>query len=200
MVIPHFDLIELIKTFGYLGLSFVIFAESGLFFGFFLPGDSLLFTAGILASQGFLNIWVLLPLMAVCAIGGDSVGYWFGRKLGSWLLRQEDTWYFKKKHLHQAQKFYEKHGGKTLILARFMPAVRTFAPIVAGMADMHYETFLSYNVVGGLLWATGLTLLGYLLGNVIPNVDRYLLPIVGLIAVVSVVPALLHMRGGKQQE
>src|SRR6185369_6594104 len=100
-------------------------------------------------------------LMAICAIVGDSVGYWFGRKLGNWLLRQEDAWYFKKKHLHQAQKFYEKHGGKTLILARFMPAVRTFAPIVAGMADMHYETFLSYNIVGGILWASGLTLLGY---------------------------------------
>lgn len=195
---PHFDLIELIKAVGYVGLFATVFAESGLFFGFFLPGDSLLFTAGLLAAQGTFHIWVLLPLLAIAAIAGDSVGYWTGRKLGGWLMKQKDTFFFQKKHLVQAQRFYEKHGGKTLILARFMPAVRTFAPIVAGMANMHYDTFLSYNVIGGLLWAVGMTLLGYFLGRVIPDVDKYLLPIIGAIVVISAVPALLHMRGEKE--
>jgi len=193
----HFDLVELIKTLGYLGMFVIVFAESGLFFGFFLPGDSLLFTAGFLASQGFLNIWVLVPILVIGAILGDSTGYWMGRKFGNWLMKQKDSFFFQKHHLLRAQKFYEKHGGKTLILARFMPAVRTFAPIVAGMANMHYNTFLSFNVIGGFCWAMGMTLLGYFLGSAIPNVDKYLLPIVGAIVVISVIPALLHMRADK---
>ena len=196
----HFDLVELIKTLGYLGMFAIVFAESGLFFGFFLPGDSLLFTAGFLASQGFLNIWVLVPILIIGAILGDSTGYWMGRKFGSWLMKQKDSFFFQKHHLLRAQKFYEKHGGKTLILARFMPAVRTFAPIVAGMANMHYNTFLSFNVIGGFCWAMGMTLLGYFLGSAIPNVDKYLLPIVGAIVVISVIPALLHMRADKSPE
>lgn len=186
------NLIDLIKTGGYLGLLFITFAESGLFFGFFLPGDSLLFTAGFLASQGFLNIWILVPMLIFAAISGDSVGFWTGRKFGTWLLRQKDSFFFHRHHLFTAQKFYEKHGGKTLVLARFMPAVRTFAPIVAGMARMHYPTFLTYNVVGGVLWAAGMTLLGYFLGALIPNVDRYLLPIIGIIIILSVAPGALH--------
>ncbi|HAV15151.1 MAG TPA: hypothetical protein DCX25_02385 [Candidatus Pacebacteria bacterium] len=197
---PHFDLVELIKTLGYLGMFTIVFAESGLFFGFFLPGDSLLFTAGFLASQGFLNIWVLVPILVIGAILGDSTGYWMGRKFGNWLMKQKDSFFFQKHHLLRAQKFYEKHGGKTLILARFMPAVRTFAPIVAGMANMHYNTFLSFNVIGGFGWAMGMTLLGYFLGSAIPDVDKYLLPIVGAIVVISVVPALLHMRADKSAE
>jgi membrane-associated protein len=198
MVLPHFDLVEIIKAFGYVGVFSMVFAESGLFFGFFLPGDSLLFTAGFLASQHVFNIWVLLALCIVGAIGGDSVGYWTGRKLGGWLMNRKDTIFFQKKHLITAQEFYKKHGGKTLILARFMPAVRTFAPIVAGMAHMHYDTFLLYNVVGGFLWAVGLTLLGYFLGSAIPNVDKYLLPIIGGIVVISALPALLHLRKEKK--
>ena len=197
-MLPHFDLIEVIKTFGYVGIFSMVFAESGLFFGFFLPGDSLLFTAGFLASQHVFNIWVLLALCVVGAIGGDSVGYWTGRKLGGWLMNRKDTIFFQKKHLITAQEFYKKHGGKTLILARFMPAVRTFAPIVAGMAHMHYDTFLFYNIVGGVLWAVGLTLLGYFLGSAIPNVDKYLLPIIGGIVIISAIPAFLHLRSEKK--
>lgn len=189
----HADLPQLIQTIGYIGIFGIVFAESGLFFGFFLPGDSLLFTAGFLASQNLLNIWVLLPLLVAAAILGDSVGFWTGRKLGGWLLRQKDSFFFKKHHLFQAQEFYAKHGGKTLILARFIPAIRTFAPIVAGIADMHYGSFLSYNIFGGLLWVLGMTLLGYFLGSIIPDVDKYLLPIIGAIVVISVVPALLHL-------
>ena len=194
MVLPEFNLIELIQQVSYVGLFFIVFAESGMFFGFFLPGDSLLFTTGFLASQGLLKIWILVPLLTIAAILGDSAGYWTGRKLGGWLLRQKESFFFQKKHLFKAQKFYDQHGGKTLILARFIPAVRTFAPIVAGMAEMNYGKFLSFNIIGGIGWASGMLLLGYFLGRVIPNVDRYLLPIVGVIIVASVVPAVLHWR------
>ena len=194
---PGFNLVELVQQVSYVGLFLMVFAESGLFFGFFLPGDSLLFTAGFLASQGLLNIWVLVPLLLVGAIGGDSAGYWTGNRLGSWLLKQKESWFFQKKHLIQAQEVYHKHGGKTLILARFIPAVRTFAPIVAGMAKMEYGRFLSFNVIGGLGWAMGMTLAGYFLGRLIPGVDKYLLPIVGGIIVVSVLPGLVHLRKSK---
>lgn len=200
MTVPNVDLVQLIQSLGYVGMFAVVFAESGLFFGFFLPGDSLLFTAGFLASQRVFNIVTLLVLFVIGAIAGDSVGYWTGKKLGDWLMKQKDSFFFQKHHLIKAQKFYEKHGGKTLILARFMPAVRTFAPIVAGMANMKYKTFLSYNVIGGFLWAVGITLAGYFLGSVIPNVDKYMLPIIGAIVVISVIPALLHMRADKTKE
>lgn len=189
----HFDLIEIIKTGGYIGLFFIVFAESGLFFGFFLPGDSLLFTAGFLASQGYFDIKRLMPLLIIAAIGGDSTGYWMGNKFGQWLLKQRESFFFQKKHLFEAQRFYKKHGGKTLILARFIPAVRTFAPIVAGMAKMHYKKFLTFSVVGGMLWVTGMLLLGYFLGSTIPGVDKYLLPIIALIILLSVTPGLIHI-------
>lgn len=196
MEIPflHYDLSELIQTVGYIGLFAIVFAESGLFFGFFLPGDSLLFTAGFLASQGFLDIKILAPLMVVGAVGGDSAGYWMGNKLGRWLMRQKDSFFFKKEHMQQAQEFYDKHGGKTLILARFIPAVRTFVPIVAGMASMEYTKFISFNVIGGLIWGAGMSLAGYYLGTLIPGVDKYLIPIVALIIFLSVLPGLFHMR------
>ncbi len=197
---PHIDLVQLIQSLGYVGMFAIVFAESGLFFGFFLPGDSLLFTAGFLASQRVFNIFTLLVLFVIGAIAGDSVGYWTGKKLGDWLMKQKDSFFFQKHHLIKAQRFYEKHGGKTLILARFMPAVRTFAPIVAGMANMEYKVFLLYNVIGGVLWAVGLTLVGYFLGSMIPNVDKYMLPIIGAIVVISVIPALLHMRADKTAE
>lgn len=195
----HFDLLEILRTvanFGALGYFAVwgaTFAESGLFFGFFLPGDSLLFTAGLLASQDVFQIVPLAIGLVLAAILGDNVGYWTGRKLGMWLMRQPDSFFFKKKYLIQAQRFYEKHGGKTLILARFMPAIRTFAPIAAGIADMQYNRFFFNNIIGGLLWACGMTFGGYFLGNIIPDVDKYLLPILAVIIIVSVVPALSHM-------
>lgn len=188
------NLDDLIQAIGYLGLFIMVFAESGLFFGFFLPGDSLLFTAGFIASQGLLNYWVLTPLLVVGAIAGDSVGYFMGRRFGGWLEKRPDSLLFKKKHLHRAQRFYEKNGARTIVIARFIPAVRTFAPIAAGMARMDYGTFLKFNVVGGFGWAVGMTTLGFFLGSLIPDVDRYLLPIVGAIIVISVIPAILHMR------
>ncbi len=189
------DLGELIKTLGYIGLFFVIFAESGLFFGFFFPGDSVLFTAGFLASQGWFSIWVLVPLMIIAAIGGDSAGFYTGEKFGDWLMRRKSSLLFSKSNLEKARKFFDEQGGKALILARFMPAVRTFVPIAAGMAGMHYKKFISYNVFGGLLWGAGMTLGGYFLGQLIPNVDKYLLPIVLVIIILSVLPGVIHMRG-----
>lgn len=189
----HLSLIETIKTVGYIGLFAFSFAESGLFFGFFLPGDSLLFTAGFLASQNVLDIWILLPLFVLGAISGDSAGYWTGKRFGDWLLRRKESFLFQKHHLITAQRFYEKHGGKTLILARFIPAIRTFAPIVAGMASMNYAQFLRFNIIGGILWGIGMTLLGFFLGSVIPNADRYLLPIIAVIIVLSVLPGAVHL-------
>lgn len=191
----HGDLQQLIQTLGYIGLFAMVFAESGLFFGFFFPGDSLLFTAGFLASQDLFSIWVLAPLMVIAAIGGDSAGYWTGKKFGGWLLKQKASVFFSPKHLKKAQEFFDTNGGKALILARFMPAVRTFVPIAAGMAGMDYKKFISFNVIGGLIWGAGMTLGGYFLGQLIPDVDKYLLPIILLIIIVSVLPAAFHMRG-----
>lgn len=187
------DLIELIKTAGYIGLFGIVFAESGLFIGFFLPGDSLLFTAGFLASQGFLNIWILMGVTFIGAVLGDSVGYWFGKKTGNKIFTKEDSLFFKKDNIQKAEEFFKKHGPATIILARFVPIVRTFAPILAGVGTMRYKTFLSFNIVGGALWTIGVSLLGYFLGNLIPNIDKYLLPIILLIIVISVLPNIIHL-------
>lgn len=188
-----FDLVAFIKTAGYLGVTAVVFAESGLLVGFFFPGDSLLFTAGFLASQGYFNIWLLILLSFAGAVAGDSVGYAFGKKTGPLIFTKEDSLFFHKDHLEKARLFYEKYGAKTIILARFMPIVRTFAPILAGVGVMSYSTFLSFNVIGGAFWAMGIPFVGYYLGSVIPDVDKYLLPIVLLIIFLSVLPMFIHI-------
>lgn len=190
----HFDLQQIITQVGYIGIFSIVFAESGLLFGFFLPGDSLLFTAGFLASQNIFNIYILVALCWVAAVSGDSVGYYIGKRAGRKLFNRQNSWLFNKDHLVKAEKFYEKHGGKTIILARFMPVVRTFAPIVAGAGNMHYGKFLIYNLVGGTVWVTLMCFGGYFLGQVIPHdeVDKYLLPIIGLIILVSIAPGLWH--------
>jgi len=188
----NIDLIELIKTIGYFGITAIVFAESGLFFGFFLPGDSLLFTAGFLASQGFLNIYLTIFMIFVSAVAGDSVGYFFGRKVGPAIFKKEDSIFFKKENLIRTERFYEKNGAKTIIIARFIPIVRTFAPIIAGIANMNYVKFIKYNIVGGFFWSFGVTLAGYFLGKVIPGVDKYLLPIILLIIFLSVLPTIIH--------
>ena len=188
----HGDLRGLIQTVGYLGVFAIVFVESGLLIGFFLPGDSLLFTAGFLASQGLFDIKLLALGAFICAVLGDSVGYFIGQKFGRKLFNKEDSFFFHKDHLKKAEAFYEKHGGKTIILARFMPIIRTFAPVVAGIGSMKYSTFLFYNIFGGLFWAVGISLAGYFLGSLIPDVDKYLLPIIGLIILVSIAPPLYH--------
>ncbi len=185
----------LIETFGYVGLAAIVFAESGLFFGFFFPGDSLLLTAGLFAFKGELNIWVVLPLVFVAAVLGDNVGYWFGRKTGPPLFNRENSLLFKRRNLLAAKAFYDKHGGKTIILARFMPFIRTFAPIVAGAVEMDYRRFMSFNTVGGLLWGVGVTMAGYLLGSLFPPevLDKYFLFIVIAVIVISVMPTAIHL-------
>lgn len=190
----------LIETFGYIGLFAIVFAESGLFFGFFLPGDSLLLTAGLFAYKGLLNMWVLLPLLFVAAVLGDNVGYWFGRKAGPPLFNREESLLFKRKNLLAAKDFYERHGGKTIILARFMPFIRTFAPIVAGAVEMEYRRFMFFNLIGGLLWAIGVTLAGFFLGSIFPPevLDRYFLVIVIVIIVLSVLPTAIHLWRGNR--
>jgi len=192
------DLVTLAKAAGYFGLFGIIFAESGLFLGFFLPGDSLLFTAGFLASQGYFNIVLLIVLCFVGAILGDSFGYAFGKKVGPAIFRRDDSFLFHKKHLKRAALFYEKHGGKTIIFARFMPVIRTFAPILAGAGKMHYPTFLFYNVIGGVVWAIGFPALGYFLGSVIPDVDRYIVPLIILIIILSFIPPVAHALKEKE--
>ena len=178
--------------FALLAIFLIVFAESGLFFGFFLPGDSLLFTAGLLSATGIIPFMPLLICSFVAAVLGDNVGYWFGHKVGPKIFAREDSRFFKKHHLVAAQQFYEKHGSKTIVLARFVPFVRTFAPIVAGAANMPYKTFMTYNLLGGLIWGVGLTSLGYFLGN-IPFVKTHYELIIILIVVASIVPVALHL-------
>jgi len=182
---------ELIRWGGYTVLAIIVFAESGLFFGFFLPGDSLLVTAGLLASRGYLNIWELIVLLSLMAIAGDSVGYYFGRVTGPRIFTREKSWLFAKDHLIRAQAFYEKHGGKTIILARFMPIIRTFAPIVAGIGRMPYRRFISFNIWGGMLWVMLTLGLGFFLGRVIPNVDRYIHWIIIAVILISISPGIV---------
>lgn len=190
---PHLDLVELIRTAGYLGIFGIVFLESGLMVGFFFPGDSLLFTAGFLASQGFLDIKILVLGCFIAAVAGDSIGYYIGKKFGPKIFSKEKSIFFHKQHLERAQGFYDKHGGKTIILARFIPVIRAFAPVVAGVGLMKYKRFVMFNLVGGVLWAIIIPLAGFYLGSLIPDVDKYLLPIIGLIVIASVLPALHHM-------
>jgi len=190
-----FDLADLIKAVGYVGLFGIVFAESGLFFGFFLPGDSLLFTAGSVAARfpELLNLPTMIVLLSIAAIAGDSVGYWSGEKFGRRLFTNEQSFWRNPKRLEAAHDFYEKHGGKAIVLARFIPVVRTLAPIVAGMSSMRYRRFAAFNVLGGVLWAIGLTTAGYVLGRSVPDIDRYLLPIIAAIVVLSALPTLIHV-------
>lgn len=178
----------IIKTVGLIGVLLIVFAESGLFFGFFFPGDSLLFTAGFLASQGLLSPAGLFIGAFVAAVLGDSVGYAFGKHVGPRIFTKDDSFFFNKKYIERSEQFYGKYGKKTIILARFVPIVRTFAPILAGVGKMPYRVFLSYNVIGGLVWSVGVSSLGFLLGSTVPDAGLYLTPIVILIIIVSLIP------------
>ncbi len=190
-------LVDLIKTVGYFGLFGIVFAESGILIGAVLPGDSLLFTAGFLASQGFLNIWIMIPMLFVAAVVGDNVGYSFGRKVGRKIFKKESSLLFKQDNLRRAEGFYAKNGAMTIVLARFIPFIRTFAPIVAGVGKMEYRTFFVYNVVGGFLWTVAISLAGFFLGKIIPDIDKYLLPIIAGIIIVSILPPIYHMIKAK---
>ncbi|NUQ02189.1 MAG: VTT domain-containing protein [Armatimonadetes bacterium] len=192
----HHNLEELITTVGYVGLFLIVFAESGLFFGFFLPGDSLLLTCGLLASRGILDIYQLLPVLFVAAVTGDQVGYWFGAKTGPLLFNRPNSLLFRRENLLKAKAFYDQHGGKTITLARFMPFIRTFAPIVAGACGMNYRSFVFFNLFGGALWAIGLTWLGWYLGvklGTVEGIDRYFMLLVLAFFFIPGLPALHHV-------
>jgi len=197
---------KLIDTVGLIGIFFVIFAESGLLFGFFLPGDSLLFTAGFLASAPssvdeslHLPLGFLLIGCFIAAVTGDQVGYIFGRRVGPALFRRPDSRFFKQENVEKAHAFFEKYGAKTIVLARFVPIVRTFAPIVAGVSNMKYRTFVTFNIVGGLLWAVGVTMLGYFLGQVDvieENIELAAIVVVGI----SVIPIALELWKARKEK
>ncbi len=187
------DPIDIIKAVGLLGIFMMVFSESGMFFGFFLPGDSLLFSAGLIASNGFFDIKLLIIGCIIAAILGDTVGYWMGRKMGPKLFYKDKGFFFRKKRIDDAEAFYKKHGVITIIIARFIPVVRTFAPIVAGMGKMKYNTFITYNILGGIFWVLLLTLFGYFLGMKIPDPDTYILPIVIGIIGISILPLIYKM-------
>jgi len=206
--VPGLDLVDIIIGLGIFAVLLVIFAESGLLIGFFLPGDSLLFTAGALYATGILpgnvpiNIHVFVVLLFIAAVLGDSVGYWFGRKVGFRIFKKPDARIFKQSHIQNAQAFYEKHGGKTIIMARFVPIVRTFAPIVAGVGKMDYRRFLGFNLIGGLLWTFGITYLGYFAGRALIaagiEIDSVILPIIVIIVLISVLPPAIHILKDKK--
>ena len=196
------DLESTLQSIGLIGLLLIVFAESGLLIGFFLPGDSLLFTAGLLSSQGHLPpLPIILVGCFVAAVAGDQVGYIFGSRVGPSLFRRPDSKIFKQEYVEKARQYFEKHGSKTIVLARFVPVVRTFAPILAGVGEMKYRTFVTFNILGGLLWAVGVTTLGYLLGESIPedDVDKYLLPIIAFIILLSIFPVLLEYRKARKE-
>jgi membrane-associated protein len=180
---------ELIRLVGSLGLIVIVFAETGLMVGFFLPGDSLLTTAGIFAARGDLNIVWLNISLTIAAIVGDATGYFIGRRAGKALYSRPNSFFFRREHLIRTHEFYEKHGGKTIIIARFMPIVRTFAPVVAGAAEMTYRQFATYNIIGALLWVPSMTLTGYFLGLAFPDIDKHLHKLIALIIFVSLLPA-----------
>lgn len=186
-----YDVQGLIQWGGLLMVCGIVFVETGLFVGFFLPGDSLLVTAGIFAAAGVLKIGSLLPAVIVCAILGDQLGYWIGRHAGQALYGRQDSLFFKRKHLERAHQFYETYGGKTVILARFAPIVRTFCPPVAGAANMNYAKYFAYDVAGGCLWGGGMILGGYFLGSFIPNIGQRIHYVIAVVVFLSLLPAII---------
>ena len=187
------DLPALVQWAGYVGLTIIIFAETGLLVGFFLPGDSLLVTAGLLAADPAfgLNVWLLGLILTVAAIVGDTVGYHVGKATGPRIFTRENSLFFHKDHLLKAQAFYEKHGGKTIIIARFMPIVRTFAPVVAGVGQMRYASFLAYNVVGGVLWIWSMLITGYVLAKTVPGVAKHVEKVILVVVFLSILPGII---------
>lgn len=184
-----YDVRGLIEWGGTVLVCTIVFVETGMFVGFFLPGDSLLVTAGVFAGAGHLELAWLLSLVTLCAIAGDQVGYWIGRHAGASLYRREDSRFFRKRHLESAHEFYEKHGGKTIIIARFIPIIRTFCPPVAGAAKMSYARYLVYDIFGGIFWVWSMVLGGYALGRTVPDIDKRIHYIIGAVIVLSLMPA-----------
>ena len=186
------DLPALVEWAGYIGLFLIIFTETGLFVGFFLPGDSLLVTAGLLAAGGVdLNVYVMGALMNVAAIMGDNTNYWIGRIVGPKIFNREESLFFRKKYVDQARTFYARHGAKTIVLARFMPIVRTFAPLVAGVAHMDYRIFLTFSILGGTAWIWSMLFIGYFLGQTVPGIDKHIELVIIVVIFLSILPGII---------
>jgi membrane-associated protein len=186
------DLPALIQWAGYVGLTAIIFVETGLFFGFFLPCDSLLVTACLLASQGFsLDVYLLGLLLNIAAVVGDNTNYWIGRFMGPNVFTREESLFFRRRHVERAHEFYEKHGAKTIVLARFMPIIRTFAPLVAGVARMSYRTVLTYSVLGGTVWIWSMLFIGYFLGRMVPGIDKHIEKVIIVVIFLSILPGII---------
>jgi membrane-associated protein len=187
------DVEALVRAVGYTGLFIIVFAETGLLIGFFLPGDTLLITAGLVAQRGHLEWWILIPLLVVAAVAGDAVGYQIGLHAGPRLFRKEESRFFKRRHLLRAEEFYEKHGGKTIVIARFLALIRTFAPTVAGAAKMPYRKFVVYNVIGGTLWVASMIWLGYVFGSKVGNLEIFFTALVVIMVTFSILPGAWHL-------
>lgn len=186
-----YDVEALVRVGGLTALIVIVFVETGLLIGFFLPGDSLLVTAGLFAAAGHLDLWSLFLFISLAAIIGDSVGYAIGAHTGPRIFSRENSLFFHKKHLTTTKEFYDRYGGMTIILARFMPILRTFAPLVAGVGNMQYGRFVLYNVMGGIGWVVSMTSIGYVLGRIIPDIDRYIQTVIVLVIVLSLIPGIV---------
>ena len=195
-----YDVQGLIHRGGALLVCVIVFIETGFFVGFFLPGDSLLVTAGVFAAAGLLRLSTLLVLVSLCAIAGDQLGYWIGRKAGQALYRREDSLLFRKRHLERARRFYDTYGGKTVILARFVPIVRTFCPPVAGAAGMKYTRYLAYDIFGGFFWVGTMVLVGFFLGSVVPNVNTHIHWVIAVVVFLSLLPAIIGALRARRQK
>ncbi|MDD4409787.1 MAG: VTT domain-containing protein [Candidatus Pacebacteria bacterium] len=193
------DPVSIIETAGYVGLTLVIFSETGILLGFFLPGDSLLFTAGFLASTGLLELKTVIIISLVAAVLGDSLGYHLGKKYGSKIFNKTDSFFLDKKYIEKTERYFNKYGGETIIIARFMPIIRTIAPVMAGIGKVPYRKFLSYNIVGGILWTVLLPVMGYYFGKIIPDADRIILPVVFAIIVISFLPPIISILKEKER-
>ena len=184
---------ELVRWGGYLVLAAIVFTETGLLVGFFLPGDSLLITAGLVAATGQLNVWWLNAILIVAAVVGDSVGYAIGRRAGPRLFTRPKSLLFNPRHIERTRAFYARHGAKTIVIARFVPIVRTFAPVVAGVGEMEYRKFVFYNIAGGVGWVTSITWAGYLLGQAVPNISDHIHVVVVTVILLSLIPIAVEL-------
>ena len=185
------NLHDLVQWAGLFGLTAIIFSETGLLVGVFLPGDSLLVTAGLFAARGYLNVYQLAPLLLLAAICGNSLGYFIGKTTGPRIFNRESSLFFNKKHAMRAHEFYERHGRKTIVLAQFMPIIRTFSPVVAGVGGMPFRTFIAFNVLGAFAWTWGMLAIGYFLGSYIPNVDEHIEWVILIVIFISILPGLI---------
>jgi membrane-associated protein len=185
------NLPELVQWAGFFGLAAIIFSETGLLVGVFLPGDSLLVTAGLFAAKGYLNVYALAPTLTLAAICGNSVGYFIGRSTGPRIFSRENSLFFNKKHAMRAHAFYEKHGRKTIVLAQFMPVIRTFAPVIAGVGGMRFRQFITFNIIGAFAWIWSMLAIGFFLGNYIPGIDQHIEIVVAIVVFISILPGLI---------